>query len=205
MAVRDYVRLDERLRIGRGGVRDVYRHPVDGDKCVKVIFNTSRLRSVNREINYLKWYRFLRKPFTHLYKFYGRCNTNFGPGGVYELVRDYDGHVSVTLDAHLKNEPENPLQPSEVIRLLNELYEHLLKYRIIICDPAPHNLMVQKVSPRKNRLVIIDGIGNPQFIKSADVLTPFAHRTIRKKWNTYVKINPVLDEVLQKEARNCVF
>jgi hypothetical protein len=186
--------LQHDLLIGRGGVREVYQHPHFPECCIKIIYNKKRQRSVNREIRYLRRYQRLGKPFDHLTRFHGLCRTNLGKGAVFDLVRDYDGRFSQPLSRHAIGEAVPCLSPGEIFEHLENLLQHLLANEIISCDPAPHNLAVQYLSPEKVRLVIIDGIGNPHFIKVADYSTVFAHRLIRKKWRYYVETNPLLEK-----------
>jgi PhoP regulatory network protein YrbL len=186
--------LDRSLLFGKGGVRDVYRHPHHAERCIKIIHNPKRLRSVGREIRYLCRYARQGKPFERLTRFHGWCNTNYGSGAIFDLVRDYDGCFSQPLFNHATGQARPCLSPSEIFQQLNDLYRHLLEHEIIVCDPAPRNLLVQYVAPGKPKLVVIDGIGNPHFIKIADYSTAFAHRLIKKKWRYYVETNPLLTE-----------
>jgi hypothetical protein len=48
--------LQQDQLIGRGGVREVYQHPLFPERCIKIIYNKKRQRSVNREIRYLRRY-----------------------------------------------------------------------------------------------------------------------------------------------------
>ena len=177
------LQLPAHLLIGSGGVRRVYRHPSDEGKCIKITHNKSRSRAVCREISYLKKYQRQGKPFKHLPHFYGFCRTNLGKGSIFELIRDYDGNISQKLSDHATKIVKAPLPAPKILSLLNELRRHLLAHRIIVSDPAPHNLVVQFVAPEQPRLVVVDGIGNPHFIKIADYSGNSAHRIIKKKWH----------------------
>lgn len=92
--------------------------------------------------------------------------------------------------------------PGEIFHLLQSLYRHLLDHEIIICDPAPHNLVVQYSFQEKPKLVIIDGIGNPHFIKLADYIQSFAHQLIKKKWQYYVETNPILAQAFASQTQS---
>lgn len=187
--------LDDNLLIGKGKVRNVYQHPTDPDKCIKITFNKDRNRSVKREIRYLRLYQRRKKPFEHLVRFHGYCTTNRGPGAEFDLIRDHDGDISTMLSRHVTGEAENSLQPEEIVALLLDLYHHLLSHNIIICDPAPNNLLVHYQEPEKPKLVIVDGIGNPHFIKIADFSKYYAHKLINKKWRYYIEDNLFLKDI----------
>jgi len=187
--------LDETLLIGKGGVREVFQHPDDPSKCIKITFNQEKRRSVKREIYYLQLYHRRKKPFERLARFHGYCSTTKGKGSIFDLIRDFDGKKSVKLSDHVAGKAEPCLQPTEIFNLLNDLFEHLLRYNIIISDPAPHNLLIHYTSANRKKLVIIDGIGNPQFIPLADFSTHYAHRIIIKKWRYYIEENGSLEHI----------
>ena len=187
--------LDETLLIGKGGVREVFQHPNDPSKCIKITFNQEKRRSVKREIRYLRLYHRRKKPFERLTRFHGYCLTTKGKGAIFDLIRNFDGKKSLTLSDHVAGKAEPCLQPTEIVNLLNDLFEHLLQHNIIISDPAPHNLLIHYTSANRKKLVIIDGIGNPQFIGLADFSTYYAHKIIKKKWRYYVEENISLEHI----------
>lgn len=189
------LKLDDSLLIGNGGVRKVYQHPLDNNRCIKVTYNHSRRRSVRREILYLCLYRLRNKPFLHLPRFHGFCDSNRGRGAIFDLYRDYNGKRSVMLSEHIAQTSSSPLSPWNIVALLDELLNHLLENEIIVSDPAPSNLLVHYVARNRPRLVIVDGIGNPHFVKIADISTHFAHKIIKKKWWYYVENHPTLQNI----------
>ncbi len=191
------VHVDESLLIGRGGVRDVYRHPQHDGRCIKIVHNPKRLRSVKRETRYLLRYERQGKPFDHLTRFHGWCKTNFGAGGVFDLIRDHDGRCSLTLLSHVKGLADPRLSSEEIVEQLTALYHHLFEHQIIVSDPALHNLVVNYRQPGRPKLVIIDGVGNAHFIKLADYRKLSAQRLIREKWRRYIDVNPLLAEVFR--------
>lgn len=99
--------------------------------------------------------------FDHLPNFYGRISTNLGDGFVVELIRDYDGQISKSLEWQLNN----GLAHSKLLGYLNELKTYFLENLIIFnYDMSIKNLLFQKVSKNKARLVLIDGLGDVVFI-----------------------------------------
>lgn len=192
-----FVQLNQELLIGRGGVRSVYRHPGDDDKCIKILFNEAKRRAVIREEKYLGRYWRAGKPFDHLSRFYGHCRTTLGVGGVFQLIRDYDGAISNPLPAFLPGDVfADKLPPSELAALLRQLHNHLVTHGIIVSDPAPGNIVVKFSAPGRPKLVLIDGIGNPHFIKIADFHRRQAQKIIDKKWGYYIEANPLLVDIL---------
>lgn len=195
MGTSSIINLDDSLLIGKGGVRNVYIHPKNPEKCIKITINQERTRSVRREARYLQKYFIKKKPFEHIPRFYGYCKTNLGVGGIFEVIRNYDGSISTMLSRHIAKEIFPSLSAEQMVTLLNDLYTHLVKYQIIVCDPAPHNLLVQYIEPEKPRLVVVDGIGNPHFIKIAAISRKYGTRIIDNKWRKYIEQNPILNDV----------
>jgi hypothetical protein len=185
--------LDHDLLIGRGGVRTVYQHPHDTDKCIKLLFNEKKRRAVEREEKYLQKYWKAHKPFDHLSRFFGHCHTTLGRGSVFQLIKDYHGAISNPLSAFLPgNILADKVTPAQIAALLDHLRNHLLTHCIIVSDPAPGNIVVKYIAPGQPTLVMIDGIGNPHFIKIADYSARAARKIILKKWRYYVEDNPSL-------------
>jgi len=193
--LKQLIQLTDELQIGKGGVRKVYRHPFDSEKCIKITFNKERSRAVRREIRYLKKYFRQGKPFQHLSRFHGFCKTNIGRGAIFDLIKDHDGNISSSLLDHVTKKVTKPLPASEILELLNELKSHFLTHRIIVSDPAPHNIMVQFQTPDRPNLVVIDGIGNPHFIKIADYSLHYSNRILSNKWSYYVENNKTLSTI----------
>ncbi|NNK94328.1 MAG: hypothetical protein HKP41_08260 [Desulfobacterales bacterium] len=192
------IQLNESFIIGKGGVKTVYQHPNYQSRCIKIAYNFSKKRPVRREILYLIFYYHYHKPFTHLSAFHGMCKTNFGKGAVFDLIRNYDGSLSKMLSDHIIDPNLPQLSPAQIVLLLDELYDHLIEHSIIACDPAANNLAVQFSEPECAKLVIVDGIGNPHFVKIADFSKKYAAKTIHKKWQKYVERSQILHEVLSK-------
>jgi len=192
------IQLNESFVIGRGRVRTVYQHPDYQSRCIKITYNFSKKRPVRREILYLIFYHHYHKPFTHLSAFHGMCKTNYGKGAVFDLIRNHDGSLSRMLSDHITDPNLPQLSPTQTVLLLDDLYDHLIEHSIIVCDPAADNLAVQFTEPEYVKLVIVDGIGNPHFIKIADFSKKYATKTIHKKWQKYVEKTKILQEVLSK-------
>jgi len=192
--------LDETLLLARGGVRAVYRHPAEADKCLKIVFNQQRRRSVRREITYLKKYHRRHGPLDYLPGFYGFCSTNLGRAAIFELIRDVDGQVSRSLAEFVAGRVTPGLGAGQIVELLAELHHRLLADQVIACDPAPPNLLVQYRDAHRPRLVLVDGIGNPHFIKIADFSKYYADKLINKKWRVHVAENRTLRAIFAQAA-----
>ena len=60
------------------------------------------------------------------------------------------------------------------------------KNRILTTSLLPRNVVIQKLDGRV-KLVIIDDIGNSEFIPVSQYMTSFAQRKIKRKWNGFKK------------------
>ena len=190
------LKLDDRLLLFKGNVRYVYQHPDDPGKCIKITYNTKKKRSVQREIRYLQKYQSQGKPLDRLPKYYGRLQTNLGRGGVFDLIRDYDGTISKTLSHCVAQNHEYRLTSGEITAELQAMCIYFVENDIIVCDPAPHNIVIHRPTASSFRFVIVDGIGNPHFFKLGDYVSSIARKHILRKWKRYMEDNPSMQDVL---------
>lgn len=166
--------------IGAGKERTCYIHPDDPGKAIK-ISGTKTSKQTKREI---KLYKSLLKrkdiQYAHLPKFYGTVKTNLGKGFVVDLIRDYDNEISKPLLWYLKQGyPITKFEP-----YLDEVKNYLINNLIIINhDLYEGNLLFQKLTKNKARLVIIDGIGDVVFIKWLNIFQSHVKSKIQRRWN----------------------
>jgi hypothetical protein len=169
--------------IGVGRERACYRHPRDAHKVVKI----QRGESDTQTRRELEFYRELERrgmdDYSHLPRFYGIVDTDLGRGFVVDLVADYDGGVSKSLWWHF--ERGYPL--AEFAGYLEELRRYLLDRRIVFSvDMGRYNVLFQKLSPERARLVVIDGLGNHSAVNWPDRIGYFARRKIRRRWQRFM-------------------
>ncbi len=99
-----------------------------------------------------------------LAKFHGNIETNLGAGAVFDLVRDYDGSVSKTLDTYFKLADEATVSYSNIVQCLSQLKHYLLTNNIITMGLKPRNILYRRLDQATGRCVIVDNIGNSDFI-----------------------------------------
>jgi hypothetical protein len=167
--------------IGRGKQRACYVHPDDPRKAIKISSGEINTHS-RREI---KFYRKLQKrggvDEKHIPKFYGLCETNLGQGIVVDLIRNYDGEVSRPLD-----------------ELIHSFLHNLI---IFNHDLTIGNLLVQKFSTRKTRLVAIDGLGDVTPLGWLGFSPLLVRRKIRRRWARFMaRVYRTREVRLQREA-----
>ncbi len=170
--------------IGRGLRRECYFHPEDENKCIKIVVAGDHKETVREQ----SYYRLLEKrniSWKMLARFYGNIETNRGEGAVFELIRDHTGEVSKTLEQYFSANNETDLNYQDLSRALPLLKQYLLKWKIVTMSLKPQNIVYQKIHPTQGKLVVIDNIGNSDFIPICNYLDSFAIRKIRRKWQRF--------------------
>ena len=169
--------------IGAGQERVCYLHPHDQSRLIKLQKGESD-KQTRRE---LSLYASLRRRgmtnFEHIPQFYGEVETSLGHGFVVDCVTDYDGSISRSLWWHF----ERGYPVSEFSLYLDELRHYLLENQVVFSvDMGRYNILFQKLSPQRARLVIIDGLGNHTAINWLDPIGFFVRRKIRRRWQRFI-------------------
>ncbi|WLI77088.1 YrbL family protein [Kosakonia sp. H02] len=160
--------------IGSGRHRHCYQHPFDNHKCIKTLYNPDDggLKEVKREVSY-----YLKKTDSiqacrAIPNYYGTVQTNFGTGYVFDLVTDYDGEISKSLAFYIKHK-RMPMPVLE--QKIAELRDTLIEHGISTMTLKEYNVLVRKAAPHEYSLVVIDNIGEAEFVPVASYI-PFLHR-----------------------------
>lgn len=161
-------------KIGSGRHRDCYCHPQDDNKCIKILYNPADggLKEVKRETGY---YRKRARQITRCRSvpdFYGTVETDRGEGYVFYLVKDYDGNISKTLEHYLKN---NALSQGWLKNKLYDLRNDLIAHNISTMNLKDYNILYRRTGYNEGYLVVIDNIGESEFIPVASLFN-FLHR-----------------------------
>jgi hypothetical protein len=176
--------LESSALIGRGLRRECYFHPEDENKCIKLVVSGDH-KETRREQSY---YRLLEKrniSWRMLARFYGNVDTNLGEGAVFDLIRDYNGKISKTLGHYLSAVSETNRNDLNLDHALPRLKQYLLKWKIVTMALKPQNIVYKMTHESKGSLVVIDNIGNSDFIPMCNYLDWMAIRKIRRKWQRF--------------------
>ena len=170
--------------IGKGKERACFIHPEDPRKAIKIPFGKVHEQTI-RDI---RFYKDLKrrgiKDLVHIPGYYGLCDTNAGRGIVVDLIRNYDGEISRPMNWYLAQGV--PVEEFDVY--LEELKACFLEHLIIFNhDMNIGNLLVQKTSTAKARLVAIDGLGDVVAIDWFNRIPFFARRKIERRWKRFYK------------------
>jgi len=178
------LKLESSALIGRGLRRECYFHPEDENKCIKIVVAGDHKETVREQA----YYRLLEKrniAWRMLAKFYGNVETNLGKGAIFELIRDYNGEVSKTLVQYLSAHKETVHNDQNFSQALLELKQYLLKWKIVTISLKPQNIVYKRTNESVGFLVIIDNIGNSDFIPICNYIDWMATRKIHRKWQRF--------------------
>lgn len=181
------IQLTDKDYISKGLHRKCYHHPSNPSQCIKVNYNDGAEQETNREIAYYNHLIKRNISWDALAKYYGPVQTNFGEGHLFELIRNYDGKTATPLETYLADQQLTQQYYDELIVLLKALKSNLLNNRIITMTIKSKNILFQHLSEQKNRLVIIDNIGNSTFIPIANYVPYFAKSKIERTWQRFLK------------------
>jgi hypothetical protein len=204
-AMRDRILLSATEYIGAGTDRACYRHPSRPECCIKILLPERHPRRFRREIRYYRRLAFRRIDWQRMTRYHGTVRTNLGKGAIFDLVLDYDGGVSKSLEFYLHR--EDPGFGDWAIRELNALTRKFYDDWIVFHDLNPGNLLVQRLGAGNRRLVVIDGIGHNHFLSVANYSPTFARRKLVRVWNRrfrqwYAPYPPVLAGLERFETAN---
>ena len=169
--------------IGEGRERICYKHPDDPGKLVKIQKGPSD-KQTRRELQlYRRLARRRGTDYSQLPRFYGQVKTNLGPGFVTDLIVDYDGQVSKPLSWYFAR--GYPME--EFLPYLEDLKDYLLKNQVVIsADIRRTNVLFQRLSEERARLVVIDGLGNHSAINWLDSLRWVTDSKIERRWERFI-------------------
>ncbi len=184
--------------IGKGLHRECYSHPQDQNLCIKIAVNEN-VKETRRE---QKYYRLLKKRqicWDMLPKYYGNMDTNLGSGAVFEMIRNHDGSVSKTLEFYLKSIQQTERCYSGLASAFFALKKYLLNEQIITMTIKPKNVLYQEINDDAGKLIIVDNIGNSDYIPIANYSKTLGDRKIKRKWYRFE------DAILKAYPDNAAF
>ena len=114
--------------------------------------------------------------FDHVPLYYGATQTDLGVGIVTQLFRNFDGKFPATLEELLLDRVSESLKSA-----VEEFKKWLRSMRFLSRDLLPHNIIVVWDTPDTARLVIVDGIGNSEFVPISNWCASVAERKIERK------------------------
>ena len=181
---RDIIELDPHALVGKGLHRECFVHPGDPTRCIKIVVSGSGNEN-HREQAYYAELASKGVSWEMLPKFYGLVETNLGEVAVFDLIRDYVGGISLTLRHYLSSAQLTAIHQAALKEALQALRNYLLTHRIITMTLKPKNILFQMSSAETGKLVIVDNIGNSDFIPLVKFSRRLARWKILRKWRRF--------------------
>lgn len=178
------LKLESSQLIGRGLRRECYFHPEDENKCIKIVVAGDHKETVREQ----SYYWLLNKrniSWQMLARFYGNIETNRGAGAVFELIRDYNKKVSKTLEHYFSANSQTEIDYQALSRAMPLLKQYLLKWKILTISLKPQNIVYKRIDESEGTLVVIDNIGNSDYIPICNYVDWMAIRKINRKWKRF--------------------
>lgn len=176
--------IDPSTLVGKGLHRECFVHPDNRDHCIKIVVagNSDENR---REAQYYGLLARRGISWDMLTRFHGLIETDMGEGAVFDLVRDCDGAVSRTLTHYLESEKLTALHSNSLSAALAGLRMYLLDNRIITMTLKTKNILFQRTTEGADKLVVVDNVGNSDFIPLTNYSRSLARMKIRRKWRRF--------------------
>lgn len=195
------VRLEGLEPFATGGRRWCFVDPRDPDKCIKVN-RTDDLRFGRTQRGLIlpaKWRRpydnnldehrqlsrLMRRigeaKYDHLPRTYGFVETDLGEGLVMDLIRDEAGPISRTLRQMIVE----GVDAASFMPAFEQLGAYLLRHRVMTRALLDHNIVGQDLGRDRGearwRLVMIDGMGDPAWLRPGALVPAIDRRRIRRR------------------------
>jgi len=189
-----------------GEERDVYRHPEDDRKCIKIsnvrppvdfrpetlrdwLFWVTRGRNTGYfDINYTDalFYQQLNQRndpevFKHLPKCYGLVDTDLGMGLVCELIQNGDGTTCMTMKQYIQK--HGAISDPKVINAVDDFLNWLVDKNIFLREMGGTNTFFQYNKNGQVKLYHIDAVGCLDLIPLANYWPWFSRLRIKIKIN----------------------
>lgn len=195
--VSEPIELSKREPFAIGGTRMCYLHPDDETRCIKVLrldrtplerrktaTGIRKFRSLRHWDDQLKeqlaYTQLMSRHGTvlwdHIPEFHGVVDTDLGTGIVTTVFRNYDGDFPLNLDQQIPIGIDKPLRVA-----INEFKKWLRTELVLTRNLLPHNIIAVRDNADSCRLVIVDGLGNSEWIPIASWFKTVARLKIERK------------------------
>lgn len=180
----EIIQLSELTPFAKGGNRLCFVHPSDNNLCIKVRrpdFSLTALKKTKpwwKQWRPISWFDDNLEEWNNYHKIMRICGeksqmviskqiefvqTDFGLGLVSSLIRDDNGSISLSLQEHIWRHGLQNETALVIDRFIKTWTELAIPSRNLLL----HNLVVQCDDlNRARKIVVIDGLGSPQAIKT---------------------------------------
>lgn len=171
--------LNDDLIIGKGAHRTCYRHPDKYNVCIKISHQNDSKEQA-REISYYRHLDNRNIRWDLLTRYHGVVHTNIGIGYAFDLVIDPDNQPAKTLEYYLNGSVLEGISDS-----LLRLKDYLIQNSIITNEIKPRNIACIINNGKMESCVIVDDIGNTEFIPISSYSRLLAKSKINRKWKRF--------------------
>lgn len=173
--------------IGKGATRECYLHPINNNKCVKVLINNKSTKILERELHHSF---VIQAILGNLVVAYDRqlVQTDKGIGLVCELLKDDNGQFSKPIRAYIKNGKIDSELKEEMDYFVNQLLAHKLYFY----DFNLNNFVVQiKKGKKKLKYIDLKSYENNKswtFLKLEKFISPLAESIMVRRLKRLYKM-----------------
>lgn len=205
------IRLQEQEPFAIGGTRRCYLHPSDPSRCIKVLRKDrtpekrreaatgfKKFRSAkhwdDQDKEIMAYNELMKRHgselWSHVPRYFGVVQTDSGIGIVTQVYRNFDSTFPLNLDQQVPCGIDNPLETAM------EEFKHWLRRELVLTrDLLPHNIIAVREDEHLCRLVIVDGLGNSEWIPISSWSRAIARRKIERKIAKFEDRIEILREV----------
>ena len=176
---KEIIQLDDTLLYGQGSHKKCFLHPHNKNLCIKLAYNRGGQKDLLREINYIDVLNRRHKDYSILPQYFGKVNTNLGTGYVFEIIRDYNGNKTQTLEDFITSSTLFAENFDLIVHLLKNLKDELYKNEIIL---------FQKTDENTYRVRIVNDMGSAVLIPLEYHFKYFAHTKILRRWKMFLDV-----------------
>jgi len=179
------ITINKSLLVGKGHFRTCYQHPEDNNLCIKV---SNLGDSVHSHKEFNEYMRLVNNnvPTDLIADLYQIEPTDLGERLICELVWDFDGKISNRCSEDLNGEFQIELAIQLKVAL-ERFKKYVYDNYIILRDLNSVNLLFQRISETEGNLIIIDGLGNNDYIPIANYWKWWAKKKIDRKWIRFIE------------------
>lgn len=189
MLDKQILQLDDTLLYGQGSHKKCFLHPHNKNLCIKLAYNRGGgQKDLLREINYIDVLNRRHKDYSILPQYFGKVNTNLGTGYVFEIIRDYNGNKTQTLEDFITSPTLFAENFDLIVHLLKNLKDELYKNEIITMVLFPENILFQKIDKNTYRVRIVNDMGSAVLIPLEYHFKYFAHTKILRRWKMFLDV-----------------
>lgn len=178
--------LTETAIFNNGCHKKVYYHPNNINWCIKIPYNAEGQDDIDRELFIRR--RLQEKNITSkiLPKYFGTVHTNLGLGYIFELIKDFDGNISLTLDDYLKDKNLFNKNYEKILENILFCKKRLFEEKLIIMGIWPENIIIQRSNINALRPILVNDLGSAALIPLEYYFDYFNKKRTVRRWSRFI-------------------